>query len=80
MAAVNENRGKRGKRTRQTSGQRSPVKVCASCGNETRWLSVDNMCWDCTIQAAKNKTPIYIEPHEEEDSESGDRDNQYSEW
>jgi hypothetical protein len=74
MTMVNEGRNKRTRRTRQKDGRRSIKKVCASCSNETRWLSVDGLCWDCTIKEAKDKAPIYIESQEEEseDSESGD--------
>ncbi len=69
MAAVEENRIKRGKRVRQMSGDRSVTKICAACGGETRWLSVDGLCWSCTVQAAKNKTPLFVE-HQEDESES----------
>jgi len=64
--AVSEGQAKRGRRTRQMNGRRGRAKVCAVCGNPTRWLSVDGMCWDCTVKAAKNKVPIYIEQQEEE--------------
>lgn len=67
MAAVHENQIKRCRRMRQKDGRRSDVKVCAACQKETRWVSVDQLCWECTILAAKNKIPLYIEPHEEDD-------------
>ncbi len=70
MTMVNEGRAKRTRRTRQKDGRRSTKKVCASCGNETRWLSVEGTCWDCTIKAARNKAPLYIEPQEEESEDS----------
>ncbi len=71
MAALNEsktktNKSKRGKRARQSSGDRSQMRKCSECGSRTRWLSVDALCWDCTVKAAKNKMPIFIETSEEE--------------
>ena len=66
MPAVQENQNPRRRHTRQMDGRRSPMKVCSVCREETRWLSVDGMCWDCTIKAVKNKVPIFIEPQEEE--------------
>lgn len=66
MAAVQENQNPRRHRTRQMDGRRSSVKVCSVCQTETRWLSVDGKCWDCTIKAAKNKVPLFIEPQDED--------------
>ncbi len=70
MTMVNEGRAKRAKRTRQKDGRRSLKKICSSCGNETRWLSVEGNCWDCTVKAAKDKAPLYIELQEEESEDS----------
>jgi len=66
MAAVRENQMKRRRRVRKTDGRRSNTKICKVCQNETRWLSVDGMCWDCTVNAAKRKVPLYIEIQEED--------------
>lgn len=66
MAAVHEQRLKRARRLKQTNGRRSRIKVCSNCDKETRWLSVEGLCWDCTVSAIRRKTPIYIEPQEEE--------------
>jgi hypothetical protein len=70
MTMVSEGRAKKTRRTRQKDGRRSTKKVCNSCGNETRWLSVEGTCWDCTVKAAKDKVPLFIEPQEEESDES----------
>jgi hypothetical protein len=66
MAAVQENQNPRRRRARQMDGRRSSVKVCSVCQTETRWLSVDGKCWDCTIKAAKNKVPLFIELQDED--------------
>lgn len=66
MAAVRENQVKRRRRTRQMDGRRSALKVCAICQTETRWVSVDGVCWQCTVQAAKKKVPLHIEIQEED--------------
>ena len=67
MAAVQENQTKkRRRRKRQTDGRRSKLKVCRACQKETKWLSVDGKCWECTIDTAKTKIPLHIEPSEEE--------------
>jgi hypothetical protein len=29
-------------------------------------MSVDQLCWDCTVSVAKNKVPLYVEPREDE--------------
>jgi hypothetical protein len=70
MTMVNEGQAKRIRRTRQKDGRRSLKKVCKSCGNETRWLSVEATCWDCTVKAARDKAPLFVEPQEEESDES----------
>jgi len=71
MAAVHESRIKRRRRTKHTSGSKEIVRVCSTCSSETRWLSVDGLCWDCTVKAAKNKIPIQIDTSED-DPESAD--------
>ncbi len=66
MAAVHENQTKRRRRKRQTDGRRSKLKTCTVCAAKTRWLSVDGRCWECTIQSAKSKVPLFVELHNEE--------------
>ena len=70
MPMVNEGRAKRTRRTRQKDGRRSAQKKCASCNLETRWLSVEGTCWDCTVKSAKDKVPLFIESQEEESEDS----------
>ena len=67
MATVQVNQSKCGRRMRQLDGRRSKkTKTCAGCQRKTRWLSVEKMCWECTINTAKNRIPIFIEPQDEE--------------
>lgn len=64
---------KRKRRLRRGGYSRKPFKKCEKCGTETRWLSVEGFCWDCTITEAKNRVPLYIEkelPQDEGESES----------
>lgn len=67
MAAVHEHqKPTRRRRARQTDGRRSGVKVCTVCKSETKWLSVEGMCWNCTVENAKKKIPLHVEIPEEE--------------
>ena len=66
MSAVQENQPRRRKGARQMDGRRSDLKECVACRKETRWLSVDQLCWECTIAAARTKIPLHIEPFERE--------------
>ncbi len=66
MAAVHENQRKRRRKKRQTDGRRSKLKICTSCEKESKWLSVDGRCWECTVEMAKGKIPLHIDPTEEE--------------
>jgi hypothetical protein len=71
MAAVHEHqKTTRRRRARQTDGRRSEVKVCAVCKSETKWLSVDGMCWNCTVDNAKKKVPLHVDLSEEDQSGS----------
>ncbi|TKJ41779.1 hypothetical protein CEE37_04210 [candidate division LCP-89 bacterium B3_LCP] len=66
MAAVHENQTKRYRRTRQFDGRRCGLKVCKACQRQTRWLSIDYFCWECTISLAKTKIPLHTETADEE--------------
>lgn len=66
MAGGNGHKSKRGKGTRPKESRHPRRKRCRACGYDTRWLSVDGMCWDCTVKSVKSKTPIYLETQEEE--------------
>jgi hypothetical protein len=70
MAGNNGSKSKRGKAARQKESRRAHRKRCRACGYDTRWLSVDGMCWDCTVKSVKAKAPIYIESTEEEPESS----------
>lgn len=58
---------KRKRRLRRRGYSSKPFKKCEKCGTETRWLSVDGLCWDCTVKDIKNKVPLFIEPASPED-------------
>ena len=60
---------KRKRRLRRGGYSRKPFKKCEKCGTETRWLSVDGLCWGCTVKKIKNKPPVYI-PQEEEEADT----------
>ena len=66
MAGGNGHKSKRGKGTRSKESRHPRRKRCRACGYDTRWLSVDGMCWDCTVKSVKSKMPIFIESQEEE--------------
>jgi hypothetical protein len=62
------------KRTRRSNSNKSEQKICSNpeCRQETRWLSVEGTCWKCTVEAAKNKGPLFLPQDllEEEDEAS----------
>ena len=67
MAAVHEHQKKtRRRRARQMDGRRSKSKVCSVCNSATKWLSVDGMCWECTVENAKKKIPLHVEISDDE--------------
>ena len=55
------------RRRQRRLARQSQKKKCSSCGNKTRWLSVEGLCWDCLIKEVKKKSPLYI-PEEADDS------------
>ena len=70
MSGGNGHKSKRGNGTRKKESRRAHRKRCRACGYDTRWLSIDGMCWDCTVKSVRNKAPIYIESTEEEPESS----------
>jgi len=52
------------RRLKIISGRKSKKKICSACKRKTKWLSVDGLCWKCTVKMAKNKPPIVIESEE----------------
>jgi len=70
MAGGNGSKSKRGNGTRSKESRHPRRKRCRACGYDTRWLSIDGMCWDCTVKSVRNKAPIYIESTEEEPESS----------
>jgi len=40
--------------------RKNPEKRCKNrkCRKVTRWLSVDGLCWDCAVQAVRNRAPL----------------------
>jgi glucan phosphoethanolaminetransferase (alkaline phosphatase superfamily) len=66
MRVASQSSTKHSKRARQTNSHQNITRICAECGSETRWLSVEGTCWDCTVKAAKNKVPLYIEQQEDD--------------
>ena len=80
MAAVHEDQAKRRRRTRYISGNRNGNKICSACEKKTRWLSVDGLCWDCTVTSAKNKIPIHIDSLDEDQEDYGKYPGLTSGW
>jgi hypothetical protein len=71
MAAVHENQLQRHhRRGRKKEFASVPLQLCSGCQKETRWLSVEGTCWDCTIQTSKNKVPLNVGMFEEDDEGS----------
>ncbi|MCX6640196.1 MAG: hypothetical protein NTW14_06900 [bacterium] len=76
MAAVHEGQiNWRRKKTHSTDSHRSALHLCSNCHKETRWVSVDKLCWDCTVQAAKNKVPLFADTYTE-DAEGGEGESE----